>query len=72
MKNGVKNELQGFPWWFSGKESASQCGGHRFYPWSGKIPHATGQLSPRTTTTEPRSVLLNERSHHNEKPSHCS
>ena len=27
--------------------------GHRFDPWSGKIPHATGQLSPCATTTEP-------------------
>ena len=26
--------------------------GHGFNPWSGKIPHATEQLSPRTTTTE--------------------
>ena len=24
-----------------------------FYPQSGKIPHASGQLSPCTTTTEP-------------------
>ena len=27
--------------------------GHRFDPWSGEIPHATGQLSPCATTTEP-------------------
>ena len=26
---------------------------HRFDPWSGKIPHAAGQLSPCATTTEP-------------------
>ena len=25
----------------------------RFEPWSGKIPHAAEQLSPRATTTEP-------------------
>ena len=25
---------------------------HGFDPWSGKIPHAKEQLSPRTTTTE--------------------
>ena len=25
--------------------------GHRFNPWSGKIPHAAEQLSPCTTTT---------------------
>ena len=27
--------------------------GHGFDPWSGKIPHATEQLGPRATTTEP-------------------
>ena len=42
-------------WWSSGWESAFQCKGHCFGPWSRKIPHATGQLSPRTTTTEPGS-----------------
>ena len=30
-----------------------QCRGHGFEPWSGKIPHATEQLSLCTTTTEP-------------------
>ena len=34
-------------------ESACQCRGHRFEPWSGKIPHATEQLSSCATTTEP-------------------
>ena len=27
--------------------------GHRFDPWSGKIPHAAKQLSLCATTTEP-------------------
>ena len=27
--------------------------GHRFEPWTGKIPHASEQLSPFATTTEP-------------------
>ena len=40
----------GFP---SGKESACQCRRHRFDSWSGKIPHAEGQLNLFTTTTEP-------------------
>ena len=48
-----KNTLHGLPWWHSGQESACQCRGHRFNPWSGKIPHATEQLSPCATTTEP-------------------
>ena len=34
-------------------------------PWSGKIPPATEQLNPRTTTTE--TALCNKRSHHSEK-----
>ena len=35
------------------KESACQCRGHGFKPWSGKIPHSTKQLSPYATTSEP-------------------
>ena len=35
-----------FPWWRSGGESACQCRGHGFEPWSGKIPHAAEQLGP--------------------------
>ena len=45
--------IQGLTWWRSGWESACQCRGHRFDPWSGKIPHAAEQLSPCATTTEP-------------------
>ena len=59
--------------------------GHRFDPWSGKIPHATEQLSPcakntdpvfqslQAATTEPtrlEPVLSNKISHRNEKPTH--
>ena len=42
----------GLPCRLSGKESACQCKRHRFDPWSGKIPCAKEQLSPRATTTE--------------------
>ena len=35
----------GFPWWLSGKESTCQCRRQGFDSWSGKIPHATEQLS---------------------------
>ena len=45
--------FMGLPWWRSGEESACQCRGHRFEPWSGKIPHAAEQLSSCATTTEP-------------------
>ena len=43
----ILNNVQiGLPWWISGKESAYQCRGHRFDPWSGtKFPHVTEQLS---------------------------
>ena len=55
--------------------------GHRFDPWSGRIPHASEQLSLCATVTEPgvqellkptclESVLCNKRSHQNEKPTH--
>ena len=43
----------GLPWWSRGQESACQSRGHRFDPWSRKIPRAKGQLSPCTTITEP-------------------
>ena len=36
--------------------------GHGFHPWSGKIPQATGQLSPQAITIEPtglKPVLCN-------------
>ena len=49
----IKNLHGGTSWWRSGLESACRCRGHGFEPWSGKIPHATEQLSPRATTTEP-------------------
>ena len=44
------------PWWLGGKESA--CEGRRrkgrgLDPCSGKIPHASEQLSPCNTATEP-------------------
>ena len=50
-----KRNSSGLPWWSSGEESACQCRRHGYYPWSGKTtrPHAAGQLSPCTTTTEP-------------------
>ena len=43
----------GLPQWSSGWASTCQCKGHKFNPWSRRIPHATGHLSPCTTTTWP-------------------
>ena len=75
----------GLSWWYSGQESACQCRGHRIDPWSGRIPHATEQLSLCATTTEPTlqspgattteasapySPCSITRNHHNEKPGH--
>ena len=66
-------KLMGLPWWHSGWESACQCRGHGFEPWSGKIPHATEQLGLWATITEPaclEPVLRNKRGHDNEGPVH--
>ena len=43
--------------------------GNVFNPWSRKISHATGQLSPCTITTDP--VLCNQRSQHTETKCTC-
>ena len=45
-KRRTKKSHWGLPWWRSGLESACQCRGHGFEPWSGKIPHAAEQLGP--------------------------
>ena len=65
--------LWGLPWWRSGWESACQCRGHGFEPWSGKISHAAEQLGLWATTTEParlEPVLRNKRGHDSEGPAH--
>ena len=41
------------PWWLSGKESTYQCRRHRSDPWTGKIPHASKQLSSWAATIKP-------------------
>ena len=48
----------GLSWWLSGKESTCQYRGHGFDPWSRKIPHATGQLSPCATTPKACELQL--------------
>ena len=48
-----KDWTRGFPGGAVVQESACQCRGHGFDPWSRKIPHAMEQLSPCATTTEP-------------------
>ena len=69
-----KIESPGLPWWRSGWESACQCRGLRFEPWSGRIPHAAEQLRPWATITEParlEPVLRNKRGRDSERPAHC-
>ena len=47
----VMKEYLGLPWWLRGKNPPANAGDtDRFHPGSGKIPHATKQLSLRTTT----------------------
>ena len=68
-----RRQFLGLPWWRSGWESACQCRGHGFEPWSGKIPHAAEQQSPWATTTEPaclEPVLRNKRGRDRERPAH--
>ena len=63
----------GLPWWHSGWESACQCRGHGFEPWSGRIPHAAEQLGPWATIAELarlKPVLHNRRGHDSERPAH--
>ena len=70
--NPVKKWV-GLPWWRSGWESACQCRGHGFEPWSGKIPHAAEQLGPWATTAEParlEPVLRNKGGRDSEGPAH--
>ena len=65
--------ILGLPWWRSGWESACQCRGHGFEPWSGKISHAAEQLGPWATITEParlEPVLCNKRGRDSERPAH--
>ena len=67
------NSKWGLPWWRSVWESACQCRGHGFEPWSGKIPHAVEQLGPWATITEPvrlEPVLRNKRGRDSERPAH--
>ena len=49
--------------------------GHGFDPWSENIPHASGQQSPCTATTEPTcstACMMQEDNHCHEKPRHCT
>ena len=51
--NTSSQTTMGLAWWSSGWESACQCWGCGFDPWSGKISHAMGQLNLCTTAIDP-------------------
>ena len=71
-KISSEKKMLDLTWWSSSKESACQCRGHRFQPWSRKIGRAGGAAKPSCHshwglhTLEP--VLCNERSHHDGQP----
>ena len=44
----------GLPWWSMVKNPSCNAGHAGLIPgWGTRIPHASGQLSPRAATTEP-------------------
>ena len=71
--NILLKKWTGLPRWRSGWESACQCRGHGFGPWSGRIPHAAQRLGPWATIAEPARlgpVLRNRRGRDGERPAH--
>ena len=80
----LKIRKPGLPWCLSGKRIHPQWKRHGFHPVSWKFPHATEQLSPCSTTTEPMlqsqgaatteahaiKPVLHNRSHCSKKPAH--
>ena len=45
-KISSEKKMLGLSWWSSSKESACQCRGHGFHPWSRKIGHVGGAAKP--------------------------
>ena len=73
LQNNFTFKNIGLSWWRSGWESACQCRGHGFEPWSGRIPRAAEQLGPCATTAEParlEPVLRHGRGRDSERPVH--
>jgi len=53
MKMGKRWSYVGLWWWLSGRESTCEYSRHQFDPCSRMNPHASEQLSPCATATEP-------------------
>ena len=70
----VQNAFEDFPGSPGVKNLPANAGDTGFDPWSGKIPHAVGQLCPGTTATETACLepMLYKRSYCSEKPEHHS
>ena len=69
----LKTTELGFPGGAVVENLPANAGGDGFEPWSGKIPHATEQLGPWATITEParlEPVLRNKRGRDGERPAH--
>ena len=49
-----ERKKEGLSWWLSGKEFPCQCRRHGFDSWSGRIPHASEQLSLCSRAPEPQ------------------
>ena len=57
----VESHSLTLPWWSSDTESTCQCMGHRFDPWSGRIPRALEQLSPCNVMPKSRNLPMTTR-----------
>ena len=57
----AKFKISGLPWWYSRLESACQYREHGFDSWSGKIPHAMGQISPEPQLLKPEGPSASTR-----------
>ena len=69
------SRILGLPMWLRQQRIHLPTQGTRVQSLVQKIPHAMGQLSLCTASTEPvcpESTLCNERSHCNEKPRHLN
>ena len=80
LKNFTLRDVLGLPWWLSGKESTYQCPDLIPDPGRSHVPQSIEDcplqlLSLNATTTEVQArepEFRSKRSHHNEKPTHCS